>query len=221
MGKRPGTARDLAVLRLQRRAGNRATAQLLQRFGVDDVKDAYKHVQDWLHPDKKTPEAEADWTENSEEVARHAKQAIELSKAAYEHAASEAMRTGNSEALEQARRASEQVEEAGKLLESGERVFKWGAKTAKVIQELDEMYEAAEKLKDADLGDPATQRDAAAALDTLAGGFGKLGGEITSGSPVKGYFDFLAEFSGAHFFAHWAGFVHNYTDRIMSYSDDR
>lgn len=210
--------------RLQRTAGNQATtayvrAQLtathgLQRVGVSDLVDAYHHVRDWFHRDKPKPEDYEDWSENSEEVARHSKQALEVAQFAYKHLASEAQRQGNSHALREANEAVERIERASGYLESAEKVFKTSVKTFKIIQECGEMLEAARTLGEADLGDPKSQQRAAEALDKLAGGFGHLGSELLPATPAKAYFDFLGQFSSARFFAHWTEFIHDYTGRI-------
>jgi DNA repair ATPase RecN len=213
-----------ALQQLQRTAGNQATAayvraQLtathgLQRVGLSDVVDAYHHVRDWFHRDKPKPEEEEDWSENSEDVARHGKQVLEVAQFAYQHLANEAQRHGNSHALREANEAVERIERVSGYLETGEKIFKTSVKTFKIIQECSEMLEAARALADADLGDPKTQQRAAEALDKLAGGFGHLGSELLPATPAKAYFDFLGKFSSARFFAHWTEFIHDYTGRI-------
>ena len=225
---RPAPDPRLSVLRLQRSAGNRAAAglvvaareQQLQRFGLNDVKDAYKHFKEWRERDHPTEKDYEDWQENSEDVSLHAKQMLDAAKTVYERAAEEAMRRGNSEALAAAHESAEKIEKTTKLLESGEKVFKYGVKTVEVIDELQKMYDAAVILEDADLGNPATQQQAANAADELFGGFGKLGSMLLPETPAKGYFDFLAAFAKYNFFGHWAEFTHSYTDRIMHAADE-
>lgn len=219
------TPAQATVQRLQQMAGNRATgayvrAQLtathgLQRFGLEDIKDAYQHFQAWRHRnDPPKPEEVEDWSEHSDEVALHAKQALGTAQAAYGYLASQAKAHGDTRALEEAERASERLEKAAGYLESAEKVFKTSVKTIKIIQQCDEMWEAAKTLNSTDLGDPRSQQQAAEAIDKLAGGFGQLGSEVLPGTPAKGYFDFLSGFSSARFFAHWTEFIHDYTGRI-------
>lgn len=220
-----------ALARLQRTAGNQSAgvyvrthlraANSLQRFGWEDIKEAYHHVQDWRHRDDPKPEDLEDWSERSDEVALHTKQALEAAQTAYGHLASAAQRNGDSRALREAQEASERIEKASGYLETADKVFKTSVKTITVIQQCEEMIEAARTLSRTDLGDVNTQHQAAEAIDKLAGGFGKLGSEVLPETPAKGWFDFLGQFSSARFFAHWTEFIHDYTQRAydMSRSD--
>ena len=163
------------VLALQQAVGNRAVLRLMatqattvQRFGLDDIKDAWHHVKgDDKEEDAKDP------TQQSEDVARHAKQVAKVGEVAFEKLAKEAKVRGDSEGFSKATEAAEQFKHGGELLETGEKVFTKAGKAAKVIRELDEMAEACRRLADADLSDPEQQRMGASAFDDLFGGAGR------------------------------------------------
>lgn len=199
------------VLLLQQIAGNRAVGDLIatmQRLGLEDAKDLWHHL---VGDDR---ENDKDPAEESEEVALHAKQVMEVGAAAFNHVAEQAKLQGNGEQLAKARELAEHFQRGGELIETGERIFIKGAKVAKVIRQLDEMSAACKDVRDADLTEPGEQRKGARALDTLFGSAGELAGELVPDGPWKGYFSFLQGFKQYDFFGHWADFIHHYTGHL-------